>query len=148
MKSDPALIESSVGGEKSIRADLDDDAVDAAGEPWHCSASRLLITSRLKAVKRSTLSPRSYSRSLRSNAISSTQKCSARFSGSKLDRLEAKHPWIDRPSLFMVGEHVTLGGEADAETELDVSDAREKSATSKAGTGLVHTLPVMVTTTL
>jgi isoleucyl-tRNA synthetase len=41
----------------------------------------------------------------------------------------------------MVGEHVTLGGEADAETELDVSDGREKSATSKAGTGLVHTAP-------
>ena len=68
-------------------------------------------------------------------------KILARFSGSKLDRLEAKHPWIDRPSLFMVGEHVTLGGEADAETELDVSEAREKSATSKAGTGLVHTAP-------
>jgi len=68
-------------------------------------------------------------------------KVLARFRGSKLDRLEAKHPWIDRPSLFMVGEHVTLGGEADAETELDVSDAREKSATSKAGTGLVHTAP-------
>src|SRR5947207_11454451 len=27
----------------------------------------------------------------------------ARFSGSRLDRLEAKHPWIDRPSLFMLG---------------------------------------------
>jgi isoleucyl-tRNA synthetase len=77
-----------------------------------------------------------------------TQKCGlssvhelARFRGSKLDRLEAKHPWIDRTSLFMVGEHVTLGGEADAETELDVSDARDKSTTSKAGTGLVHTAP-------
>src|SRR3989440_4539631 len=65
----------------------------------------------------------------------------ARFPGSKLDRLEAKHPWIDRTSLFMVAEHVTLGGEADAETELDVSDAREKSTTGKAGTGLVHTAP-------
>src|SRR5437016_4285666 len=71
----------------------------------------------------------------------SEPKIIARFSGSKLDRLEARHPWIDRPSLFMLGEHVTLGGEADAETELDVSDAREKSATSKAGTGLVHTAP-------
>src|SRR5713226_9473391 len=40
-----------------------------------------------------------------------------------------------------VGEHVTLGGEADAETELDVKDAREKAATSKAGTGCVHTAP-------
>jgi isoleucyl-tRNA synthetase len=70
-----------------------------------------------------------------------TARILARFPGSKLDRLEARHPWIDRPSLFMVGEHVTMGGEADAETELDVSDAREKSGTSKAGTGLVHTAP-------
>src|SRR5437764_9817090 len=68
-------------------------------------------------------------------------KVLARFAGSKLDRLEAQHPWIDRPSLFMLGEHVTLGGEADAEVELDVRDARAKSATSKAGTGLVHTAP-------
>jgi isoleucyl-tRNA synthetase len=68
-------------------------------------------------------------------------KVLARFPGSKLDRMECRHPWIDRPSLLMLGEHVTLGGEADAETELDVSEAREKSATSKAGTGLVHTAP-------
>ena len=68
-------------------------------------------------------------------------KVLARFSGAKLDRLEAQHPWIDRRSLFLLGEHVTLGGEADAETELDVSDAREKSSTTKAGTGLVHTAP-------
>ena len=65
----------------------------------------------------------------------------ARFPGSKLDRLECRHAWLDRPSLLMVGEHVTLGGEADAETELDVSEARDKSATSKAGTGCVHTAP-------
>ncbi|HEY9501713.1 MAG TPA: class I tRNA ligase family protein, partial [Pyrinomonadaceae bacterium] len=32
-------------------------------------------------------------------------KVLARFSGSKLDLLEAGHPWIDRPSLLMVGEH-------------------------------------------
>ena len=68
-------------------------------------------------------------------------KVVTRFPGSKLDRLECRHAWIDRPSLLMVGEHVTLGGEADAETELDVSDARDKSATTKAGTGLVHTAP-------
>jgi isoleucyl-tRNA synthetase len=68
-------------------------------------------------------------------------KVLARFRGAKLDRLEARHPWIDRPSLLMVGEHVTLGGEADAETELDVSEAREKKATGKAGTGCVHTAP-------
>ncbi|HEY3026303.1 MAG TPA: isoleucine--tRNA ligase [Pyrinomonadaceae bacterium] len=65
----------------------------------------------------------------------------ARFRGSKLDRLECRHAWLDRPSLLMLGEHVTLGGEADAETELDVKDARDKQATSKAGTGCVHTAP-------
>jgi len=65
----------------------------------------------------------------------------ARFKGSKLDRMKAKHPWIDRESLIMNGEHVTLGGEADAETSLDVSDGREKKETAKAGTGLVHTAP-------
>ncbi|HXD32741.1 MAG TPA: isoleucine--tRNA ligase [Pyrinomonadaceae bacterium] len=68
-------------------------------------------------------------------------KVIARFGGSRLDRLECRHPWIDRPSLLMVGEHVTLGGEADAETELDVSEASKKPAESKAGTGAVHTAP-------
>ncbi len=65
----------------------------------------------------------------------------AKFKGSKLDRMKAKHPWIDRESLIMNGEHVTMGGEADAETEVDVSEAREKKETAKAGTGLVHTAP-------
>src|ERR1700752_2831978 len=64
----------------------------------------------------------------------------ARFPGSRLDRMECGHAWLDRPSLLMVGEHVTLGGEADAETELDVSEAHKKSD-SKAGTGCVHTAP-------
>jgi isoleucyl-tRNA synthetase len=68
-------------------------------------------------------------------------KVLARFPGAKLEGMECRHPWIDRPSLLMLGEHVTLGGEADAETELDVSEAREKKATGKAGTGCVHTAP-------
>jgi isoleucyl-tRNA synthetase len=68
-------------------------------------------------------------------------KVIARFQGAKLDRLEAGHAWLDRPSLLMVGEHVTLGGEADAETELDVSEAQKKAPDSKAGTGCVHTAP-------
>src|SRR6266550_3797899 len=68
-------------------------------------------------------------------------KVLARFPGAKLDRLGCRHAWINRSSLLMVGEHVTLGGEADAETELDVKDAREKQSSSKAGTGAVHTAP-------
>ncbi len=62
----------------------------------------------------------------------------ARFKGAKLDRLEAKHPWIDRTSLIMNGEHVTFG-EADAEVELDVRF--ENKAAGKSGTGCVHTAP-------
>jgi isoleucyl-tRNA synthetase len=62
----------------------------------------------------------------------------ARFKGNRLDRMEAKHAWLDRPSLIMNGEHVTLG-EADAETELDVR-FEDKSA-KKSGTGCVHTAP-------
>jgi isoleucyl-tRNA synthetase len=62
----------------------------------------------------------------------------ARFKGAKLDKLEAKHPWLDRVSFLMNGEHVTFG-EADAEVELDV---RFESKTSqKSGTGCVHTAP-------
>ena len=62
----------------------------------------------------------------------------ARFKGKKLDRLEAKHAWLDRPSLIMNGEHVTLG-EADAEVELDVRF--ENKSAGKSGTGCVHTAP-------
>ncbi|HET9530006.1 MAG TPA: isoleucine--tRNA ligase, partial [Blastocatellia bacterium] len=67
-------------------------------------------------------------------------RLAATFPGALLDRLHARHAWIDRPSLLMLGEHVTLGGESDAETELDVADAQKKG-TGKAGTGLVHTAP-------
>jgi len=62
----------------------------------------------------------------------------ARFKGAKLDRLEARHAWLDRPSLIMNGEHVTLG-EADAEVELDVRF--ENKSAKKSGTGCVHTAP-------
>ncbi|MGI9034731.1 MAG: isoleucine--tRNA ligase, partial [Pyrinomonadaceae bacterium] len=62
----------------------------------------------------------------------------ARFKGSKLDKLEARHPWIDRASLIMNGDYVTLG-EADAEVELDVRFENKSSV--KAGTGCVHTAP-------
>ncbi len=62
----------------------------------------------------------------------------ARFKGSRLDRMEAKHAWLDRTSLIMNGDHVTLG-EADAEVELNVRF--ENKAAAKSGTGCVHTAP-------
>ena len=140
LKSDPALIDPALAGKKvfaliwtttpwtlpanlgiAVHPDFDYVAVESGGEVYIVAAELLEVV----AKQCNLVDP----------------KVLARFSGSKLDRLEARHPWIDRPSLFMAGEHVTLGGEADAETELDVSEAREKSATSKAGTGLVHTAP-------
>jgi isoleucyl-tRNA synthetase len=62
----------------------------------------------------------------------------ARFKGAKLDRMQARHAWLDRPSLIMNGEHVTLG-EADAESALDVRF--ESRSSKKSGTGCVHTAP-------
>jgi isoleucyl-tRNA synthetase len=62
----------------------------------------------------------------------------ARFKGAKLDRLVAGHAWLDRDSLLMNGEHVTLG-ESDAESELDVRF--EGKTSKKSGTGCVHTAP-------
>jgi isoleucyl-tRNA synthetase len=140
LKSDPALIDSALAGRKvyaliwtttpwtlpanlgiTVHPDFDYVALENGDEVYIVAADLI------DAVA--------------SKCGLATPKVLARFRGSKLDRFEAQHPWIDRPSLFMVGEHVTLGGEADAETELDVRDARDKSATSKAGTGLVHTAP-------
>src|SRR5215208_1700115 len=85
--------------------------------------------------------PRDASEPTNLSTVNWPPKVIARFPGSRLDRLEARHAWLDRPSLLMLGDHVTLGGEADGETELDVKDARDKRATGKAGTGLVHTAP-------
>ncbi len=63
-----------------------------------------------------------------------------KFSGSAVEGLRARHAWLDRRSLLVVADYVTLGGESDAETELDVASS-EKKGTGKAGTGCVHTAP-------
>ncbi|MEW6126803.1 MAG: isoleucine--tRNA ligase [Acidobacteriota bacterium] len=60
----------------------------------------------------------------------------AKFPGEVIDGLYARHAWIDRPSLLMLGEHVTLGGNEFGEDEAEV----QKSG-GKAGTGCVHTAP-------
>lgn len=57
----------------------------------------------------------------------------AKFKGEKLDKLEAKHAWLDKTSLLMTGEHVTLGDNS-------AGDDEQKSDKT-AGTGLVHTAP-------
>ena len=62
--------------------------------------------------------------------------------------MKARHPWLERESLMMNGEHVTLGGEADAETELDVADARKRRKRRKPERAWFTPRPDTVTTTL
>jgi isoleucyl-tRNA synthetase len=142
LKSDPALIDPALAGHKAfiliwtttpwtlpanlgiaVHPDFEYSAFKQSDEVY------IVASELLEAVM------------LKCGLDASDGRVIARFPGSKLDRLEARHAWLDRPSLLMVGEHVTLGGEADAETELDVREAREKQTTSKAGTGCVHTAP-------
>lgn len=149
LKSDPAQIDPGLSGRKvfvliwtttpwtlpanlgiAVHPDFEYVAIES-GDEVYILASELLG---FVVVKCGLCSPDE-------NGEPSVPNVLARFKGTKLDRLECRHPWLDRSSLLMVGEHVTLGGEADAETELDVSDARDKSTTSKAGTGCVHTAP-------
>jgi isoleucyl-tRNA synthetase len=70
----------------------------------------------------------------------------ARFPGAKLDRLECRHAWLERKSLVILGEHVTLGGEADAETELDVREARDKARPARPGRAASTPRPATGTT--
>ncbi|HEX6650093.1 MAG TPA: isoleucine--tRNA ligase [Pyrinomonadaceae bacterium] len=143
LKSDPAMIDPALAGRKvfvliwtttpwtlpanlgiAVHPDFEYSAFEH-GDEVYIVASELVEAVAAKCGLNSEGSP----------------KVLARFPGAKLDRLECQHAWLDRPSLLMVGEHVTLGGEADAETELDVSEAQKKSPDSKAGTGAVHTAP-------
>ena len=161
LHSDPALIDPALAGRKvfaliwtttpwtlpanlgiAVHPDFDYVAMES-GDEVYIVAAELMDSVVAKCGIGTVTAGSNNSADEVGNSFTLTEKVRvlARFPGSKLDRLEARHPWIDRPSLFMVGEHVTMGGEADAETELDVSEAREKSGTSKAGTGLVHTAP-------
>ncbi len=137
MKSDPALIDPALAGKSvfiviwtttpwtlpanmgiAVHPEFDSSVVDVGGEVF-------IVASEL--------------------ANSFAETCGfenktelARFKGSKLDRLEARHAWLDRASLIMNGDHVTLG-EADAEVELNVRFENKTSV--KSGTGCVHTAP-------
>jgi isoleucyl-tRNA synthetase len=149
LTSDPSLIDPALAGRKvfvliwtttpwtlpanlgiTVHPDFEYSAVEY-GEDVYILASELIDV----VVEKCALDQRD------ANGNQMEPKVLARFVGAKLDRLECRHPWIDRVSLLMVGDHVTLGGEADAETELDVSEARDRKSTGKAGTGAVHTAP-------
>lgn len=104
----------------SVHPDFDYSAIEANGEVYIVATELVNSVAELNDDQRTNF------------------KELARFKGAKLDRLEAKHAWLDRVSLVMNGEHVTLG-EADAEVALSVR--QENKASKKAGTGVVHTAP-------
>ncbi len=137
MKSDPAEIDGALAGKNvfvviwtttpwtlpanlgiTVHPDFDYSAVESKGEVY-------IVASELVNAFAETC------------GIGSVKEL-ARFKGSKLDRLEARHAWLDRTSLIMNADHVTLG-EADAEVELDVRF--ENKSAGKSGTGCVHTAP-------
>jgi isoleucyl-tRNA synthetase len=137
MKSDPAQIDGALAGKNvfvviwtttpwtlpanlgiTVHPDFDYSAIEVGGEVF-------IVASDLKGAFVETCGLEG------ANEL-------ARFKGAKLDRLEAKHAWLDRTSLLMNGDHVTLG-EADAEVELDVRF--ENKSAAKSGTGCVHTAP-------
>lgn len=132
LKSDPALIDASLAGKNvkcviwtttpwtlpanlgiSVNPRFDYSAIEVGDEV-------LIIASELVA-------------SVAEKAGFDGTKELARFKGDKLDKLEAQHPWIDRTSLLMLGDHVTLGD--------DSADEEGKKSGKTAGTGLVHTAP-------
>lgn len=137
LRSDPAEIDPALAGKKvslvvwtttpwtlpanlgiSVHPDLDYSAIETGGDTY-------IIATELY-------------RNVAETAALSDVTETARFKGSKLDKMTAKHAWLDRDSLIMTGEHVTLG-EADAEVGL--SARNESKAAKKAGTGVVHTAP-------
>lgn len=132
LKSDPALIDESLAGKNvkcviwtttpwtlpanlgiSVNPRFDYSAIEVGDEV-------LLIASELVA-------------SVAEKAGFDAPNEVVRFKGDKLDKLEAQHPWIDRVSLIMLGDHVTLGD--------DSADEDGKKSGKTAGTGLVHTAP-------
>ena len=137
LKSDPAEIDGALAGKNvfvviwtttpwtlpanlgiTVHPDFDYSAVEVGGEVY-------IVASELAASFAETC------------GLENTIEL-ARFKGAKLDRLEAKHAWLDRTSLIMNADHVTLG-EADAEVLLDAR--HENKAAGKSGTGCVHTAP-------
>jgi len=61
----------------------------------------------------------------------------ASFPGQILEGLQARHAWLDRPSVLLLDEHVTLG-EMEDESEGETAEGKRAG---KAGTGCVHTAP-------
>ncbi len=105
--------------ENNVDRYLDYDALDARREPGRCAAPRVrLCRGRDQAGSALILAEGLLKQSMEKFGIANYRVLD-KFKGRRLEGLKARHPFIDRDSLVILGDHVTL----------------------EAGTGAVHTAP-------
>ena len=104
---------------QSLRPDLDHHALDHPGQRRHRLSIRSSNTSQSKWATPFISSPSNCCGSRRKSSAGTSPKVLAAFPGAKLEGAVFRHPFIERDSLGILGEHVTL----------------------EQGTGAVHTAP-------
>ena len=102
-----------------LRPHLDHHALDHPGQHGHRLPSRPSNTSPSRSTAPSTSSPRACSQPPPKPAAGENPRVVARFEGAVLERTVFRHPFLDRDSLGILADHVTL----------------------EQGTGAVHTAP-------
>ena len=119
LTSDPAKIDPALAGQQGLRPDLDHHALDHPGQHGHRVPSEVRIRRGGCGGRRSTSSPRICSKSPPKNAAGRNRRRVARFPGAALEHAVFRHPFLERDSLGILADHVTL----------------------EQGTGAVHTAP-------
>ncbi len=121
LTSDPASIDPGARRPQRLRPHLDHHALDHPGQPGHRLSTRSSSTSRsdvagdVYIVAADLLESHRRKMRLAPNAA----KSSPRFPGAALEHAVFRHPFLDRDSLGILADHVTL----------------------EQGTGAVHTAP-------
>ena len=119
LTSDPAAIDPALAGAKRLRPDLDHHALDHPGQHGHRLSSEVRL--RGGGSWRRRLHRRAgAAEGHRGEAAAGTRpQVIAEFPGAKLEGAIFRHPFLERDSLGILGDHVTL----------------------EQGTGAVHTAP-------
>ena len=119
LTSDPAAHRSGAGRQNGLGADLDHHALDHSGQPGDRLPPQVSPTWRWRSRATSTSSPRICWRRPPKPAAGPIHSVIAEFPGAQLQRTVFRHPFLERDSIGILGDHVTL----------------------EQGTGAVHTAP-------
>ena len=98
------------GRARRSRHHLDDDPLDPAGQPGHRLPSRARLRRAGSRAARSTSSAQRLMPVVAEICGLEDPKVLAVFPGRALEGLKARHPFIDRDSLFVLAEYVTPRG--------------------------------------